>query len=122
MRCVKRVLEVESETPLEKLYQLMLFRGSVPLNSRTGALVGIYFTVYRTKENVAFAISSSVYSWRSVRRGSPRTPNTMMVSPEFMTTFGGTEGTFTTMSWRVFSAVRVPTCLGLQHDEYPPAR
>lgn len=41
------------------------------------------------KRKVAFAISSSEYSWRSVRRGRPRTPMTTTESPTLTTTRGG---------------------------------
>ncbi len=54
-------------------------------------------TRYTEKLKVALATSSTVYSWRSVRRGKPRTPITTIESPATKETWGGFSGIGTSM-------------------------
>src|SRR3989344_1203659 len=68
------------------------------------------------KLKIASAISASVYSWRSVRCGRPRTPMIIMESPEPSETRGGVSGISTSIPKRAAIASIVALWLGLQQD------
>ena len=65
---------------------------------------------------MAEEISSAEYSWRSVSRGSPRTPITTIESPGCSSTRGGTVGIETLIPNRSLMATMVAACEGLRQD------
>ena len=72
--------------------------------------------MYIAKVKVAEAISSSVYSCLEVSRGKPRTPITIIESPEPSTTRDGVSGIETLIPNRERMASIVAECDGLQQD------
>src|SRR3989344_4181515 len=109
-RPLSRIPTLAEETSATRCYELFRFNAGSFYH---------YSTEYSWNSKVACATSACEYSWRSVRRGKPRTPITITASPEPTHTRGGVAGMATSRPNLSRMAAIVAACDVLTHGSTP---